>query len=458
MKEGEQLVLRIFNNYNNSLKLKFFKLFNVYLFVILIAAFICYTLYIHYHYKNQTRNNLISIAHSISLLIDAEEHNSLKSTDDEDNQEYMKIKNLLQSFKKSHPNIQYIYTMRKTDIENECEFVVDAQESTSSDFSHIGDKYDIENIEEMKIAYIEPTADKEFETDQWGKTLSGYAPIKDKFGNTVGIVGVDIKAETLVASEIGIIVKLSIIFLLIMVLVLILVYYKIKKCFKPIDNIIEGINNLKTGVFNNEIVIDTNDELEEISSALNNAAYCIEDYQEILKQNLLYEQEQIGKLKKVYRDVLYAVTQGKLNLKDYEDLIPIINEGQELQNIKLEVSDDVSKIRNTVTDIMIKQNSSEEKIRHTSLCVSEAATNALKHANGGLVTVKMVDENTIRIIVCDHGSGMNLDDLSKKLFLKGYSTKNSLGFGFSIIYYYVDRMYISTSEDGTNVIMDFLID
>ena len=48
----------------------------------------------------------------------------------------------------------------------------------------------------MKDAFGGKTSsDKDFTSDEWSKVISGYAPIKNRIGEVVGIVGVDIYAS-----------------------------------------------------------------------------------------------------------------------------------------------------------------------------------------------------------------------------------------------------------------------
>jgi len=50
---------------------------------------------------------------------------------------------------------------------------------------------------------------------------------------------------------------------------------------------------------------------------------------------------------------------------------------------------------------------------------------------------------------------MDFNKLPHMIFLKGFSTKISLGIGFSIIYKFADKIYLSTSKHGTLIAMDF---
>lgn len=67
----------------------------------------------------------------------------------------------------------------------------------------IGEPYDVSNYPEMQRCYLEgkPTADADLTVDKWGTWLSGYAPLKDKNGKIVAVVGVDMDVKSLVSKE-----------------------------------------------------------------------------------------------------------------------------------------------------------------------------------------------------------------------------------------------------------------
>lgn len=89
------------------------------------------------------------------------------------------------------------------------------------------------------------------------------------------------------------------------------------------------------------------------------------------------------------------------------------------------------------------------------LCVSEAATNIIKHAGEGTIQSR-TDKNTVRVIFSDNGPGMDYDKLPDMIFVNGFSTQDSLGYGFSIINKFADKINLATSKNGTVLALDFI--
>ena len=83
----------------------------------------------------------------------------------------------------------------------------------------------------------------------------------------------------------------------------------------------------------------------------------------------------------------------------------------------------------------------------------EAVTNGVKHAGSCEVQVYTYGE-AVQIRVTDHGSGIDFSDLPKATLLPGFSTKRSLGMGYAVILDICDRVLLSTSPEGTTLILE----
>lgn len=65
----------------------------------------------------------------------------------------------------------------------------------------LGKVYDYARFPAMVQALGVPASDDDLTEDEYGVTLSGYAPIKDRAGRTVGLLGIDVDAETVEAMR-----------------------------------------------------------------------------------------------------------------------------------------------------------------------------------------------------------------------------------------------------------------
>ncbi len=171
---------------------------------IIISALLTFALYqtVRRQLREDIREHLRSIASIAALQVDADAHATLMEPSQEGNAAYMRIKRVLQRIRDNSPNIRFIYTWRFNDA-GELVFVVDA-ETNPKDISHLGDIYHSDDEKELrqKLADIKgPMAAEEFDTDEWGVWLSGYAPFYKSDGRMEGIIGMDIAAADVISHE-----------------------------------------------------------------------------------------------------------------------------------------------------------------------------------------------------------------------------------------------------------------
>lgn len=222
----------------------------------------------------------------------------------------------------------------------------------------------------------------------------------------------------------------------------------------PLQDIVRGIQEIQSGNTDYKIKINTNDEFEDIGEMINVTSDIIREHQKTIENSLQKEKRQKLHLFKVYSDVISSVTQGRFNLLKPCEVLLFSIEGDLWGKMPLEKPEDVNKARELVKQVLMQKQCSVQNLMHLQLCVSEAATNVLKHAGFGELEIRKAN-NLFRIIVSDNGPGMDYDKLPNMIFLQGFSTKISMGVGLSLIYKYTTKVYLSTSENGTHLILDF---
>lgn len=175
-------------------------------FVVLILAISSLTYFFTFNetrkgLKEITRTELLALASVIANELsglEAEEMASL-NPGDETSEKFMALAARLKSIKGTHTDIKYLYTMKKEGTN--LFFMVDPDYGDEEDpGAAIGEAY--EGVtREMMTAFEKPEVDEEFTTDKWGTLLSGYAPLHDRAGKVVGIVGVDMAADLVMAKQ-----------------------------------------------------------------------------------------------------------------------------------------------------------------------------------------------------------------------------------------------------------------
>jgi hypothetical protein len=128
------------------------------------------------------QDDLEALAAEIASAIDGDAHAALKPGD-ENTPAYIAIRDHLVAFRASHPEIPYIYTMRKAG--NTTEYVVDADHGSGNYAVAIGDGYVPTTLDTVLLAgFEEPTA-------EIYSLICGYAPITNASGASVGMATIE---------------------------------------------------------------------------------------------------------------------------------------------------------------------------------------------------------------------------------------------------------------------------
>jgi anti-sigma regulatory factor (Ser/Thr protein kinase) len=214
--------------------------------------------------------------------------------------------------------------------------------------------------------------------------------------------------------------------------------------------------------FENNQDINKNLKTLNLNTDLHNAA--IKAFAKFQSQqteiHAVISDEMFGTLKEVqkreweiYRDVIYAASKKKVKL-----ILP--NEVEQYKKNLILLEYDIKErahipeCRNKVKSILESMNFPASTITSWLLAISEAITNAIKHAERGkLILLYDYNNEEVIAIIEDEGPGINLKDLPNAVFVEGYSTKKSLGQGFTIMLKIASKIILSTSSFGTTLIL-----
>jgi PAS domain S-box-containing protein len=207
--------------------------------------------------REEIRHRLMTIATAATMLIDPEEHEKIAQAKDPNDPLYRKTVAKLRTLaQQTLPEVQTkglklareaIYTLVPSTgttwhfvLDTMLPYDRDGDGKLDSDelTAQIGEPYDVSDFPEMRRCFLEgrPTADTDLTVDKWGVWLSGYAPLKDKNGRVVAVVGVDMNAETLAAME-GDLLKLAVVTFAIIVLTilfLVLLLYRWQSTYEQL--------------------------------------------------------------------------------------------------------------------------------------------------------------------------------------------------------------------------------
>ncbi len=115
-------------------------------------------------------------------------------------------------------------------------------------------------------------------------------------------------------------------------------------------------------------------------------------------------------------------------------------------------------LKKEVHALALSANFSEQKVGEIDIIVAEMVSNLVKHAGGGQLLVKLIEESSlqgIELISVDNGAGMT--DISR-MVADGVSTKNTLGQGLGAIKRLSNLFQVYSQKDWGTVILSRLFE
>lgn len=156
------------------------------------------------------KQHLRTIASIAALDVNADDVLSVKRAG-EKSPAYIPLVKQLEAVKTHTPEARFVYIMVKTADPMKFAFVADGAALSSvkeldhngngtvdeeETASHPGDLYDVSDFDMLRgPAFQEPVTDDVVTVDSWGAWISGYAPIRDKNGVAIAVLGLDMDAQ-----------------------------------------------------------------------------------------------------------------------------------------------------------------------------------------------------------------------------------------------------------------------
>lgn len=292
---------------SNSLRAKFIRaLVLPLLFVAALSNFLIYRASLNSQFE-QLRKDLMAFAQISSLMIDADTLLKVPlNKEGVNSQQYKIIADKLLQIKNANPEILFIYTMARTDKDGIWQFVVDpepaSRDQSRQDLnSYPGDRYDVSRFADMSKAFERASADRKLMVDEWGVTLSGYAPIRDKNGKAVAVLGIDISAKDVYDMEKELNQRAFIVLAIGIMISLILGLWVSKRTTDPVKQLEEATSRIAAGDLEYRVDIKGIDEISRLGDSFNNMA------------------DSLSESKKALQDYFYRIVQSLVRSLEAKD-------------------------------------------------------------------------------------------------------------------------------------------
>jgi HD-GYP domain-containing protein (c-di-GMP phosphodiesterase class II) len=226
----------------------------------------------------QLRHGLMAVTQTASLLIDGDTLRQVPLDRDGVNSgAYQAIAAVLRRIKDANPRILYVYTMTQTQKHGAWQFIVDIDPVVKDKNNRVltsypGDPYDASRFPEMEKAFEGPSADKKLMVDEWGATLSGYAPVRDKTGRAIAMLGIDISAKDVFDMERELNRRSLIVLALGIVCSLLFGIWVSARTTGPVLKLREATRRIAAGDLGYKVDIKGHDEISQLGNSFNEMA------------------------------------------------------------------------------------------------------------------------------------------------------------------------------------------
>ncbi|ACV67963.1 adenylate/guanylate cyclase domain-containing protein [Desulfohalobium retbaense] len=221
------------------------------------------------------RQQLEASAASTAALIDGEALQQLRSPDDAGSPAHRTIQEVLHSVAQATPEYLYVYTMRLDD--GGVEFVVDTPPSDDNGDGTISEEEMPAPIgtpyesapQSLRRGFTQVSSDSEPYVDQWGRTMSGYAPVYNSQGDSVGLLGIDMDVSR-IHRKLSLIVQGGLISLgMAVALAIVLAYYFARQTLVPVRRLQNAMTRVQEGDYAVHMDTDRKDEFGQLANHFN---------------------------------------------------------------------------------------------------------------------------------------------------------------------------------------------
>ena len=228
--------------------------------------------------RRSIQQRMLDIANCAAGSVDGDILDKL-TADDKDTPEYRETLNNLAVFR-DNVELEYVYGIRD-EGDGRFTFTVDPALTDPGDFGE-----PVIYTEALHRASLgTPSVDEVPYEDAWGVFYSAYSPVFTSDGRVGGIIGVDFSVDwfesQLTRQTRSTILIFVLVFFVTLFAAVLISYFAMKKASEPLKKMIRVAEKYEEGDFDEEILIESNDEVGELSRTLQSMSSSIKEQIEL---------------------------------------------------------------------------------------------------------------------------------------------------------------------------------
>ncbi len=190
--------------------------------------------------------------------------------------EYAQIFYKLRQIEELNPKISYLYVVVPSKKIGEWQYIIPPPFNRMMEEQIVelypGDKYDMPDFSKNNLSLKNRLVE------------SGYGPIRDKDGQVVAYLGVDVYKKIFSQGGGGGIHRLVIFAFLIILVALVFGLFTAREVIRPITKLIEGTRRISTGDFSYKVDVNGKDEISELGRSFNEMAINLAESRKALNE------------------------------------------------------------------------------------------------------------------------------------------------------------------------------
>jgi len=227
------------------------------LFCLILAGSILYRIWIDNELK-ALQQRLLTIVTSLSASINADDITAVPVDSDKLTLFHKDILSRFEEVGVKDPDIETIYILRPTNEPTKLRFFVDY--SKEDTHGNPGDRYDASDVPVLLKGFATPSVENTPYRDEFGVTLSGYAPVFNADGQSVALVGVDVKVSRIHQMRKQVLFIVSGVFGIAVIIIGLVSFAVARNVRQPLTRIINAAGAIAGGELDTRIQMDRHDE------------------------------------------------------------------------------------------------------------------------------------------------------------------------------------------------------
>ncbi len=217
--------------------------------------------------RESLRRAVTGIASTAAFSIDGDLHASIPPRPSSTSlPAYQQLQTRLKQILSANPGVRYVWTMVPGRKPGQTLFVGDVGGGGSK---VPGRPYNAAAIPDLWEGFKIPTADRKEVKDPWGVSISGYAPVRNRAGEVVALLGVDVYDRELYRLRQSFVQFLLISLPVVLVLGLLGGAGVGRTIAHPLSRLVGGMKEVEEGNLSQRVEIFTGDEFQEAAAAFN---------------------------------------------------------------------------------------------------------------------------------------------------------------------------------------------